>query len=629
MIKNLAIPAFLVILIHIYCFAQPSKQETWLNNAKQDSVRLQALYDFTWVRMINEPDSALIQARDLYNNAIKVKSQRFEAKGCLLIGMALVESNNYAEAEKYFNKSIELSKAIDDKATESLAYANLSGMLFRKGDLSLAFNISLTSVKLAEDSKNNQAISWANNTLACMYMDHKDSLKARNYFSKALVFAKLDKDTSLMAVTIGNIGNTYTNSNTSKMECYRQSLNWTRAVNNKKNEGYILRSIGDTHYLSQQYDSAVYYFNKSLKNASELNDSYQVSLSYGFLGTTYIARGQYKKAILMLNKCLEENKSINDVETYSEAYKYLYQAYKGLGNIHEALAAHEKFKLYQDSISSHDLSKLMTQKENESKFKREEERLKSIHDKQNAITEQRILKQKIIRNSLIAGSILLIFMIVILLNRNKLKRTIEIERMRSRLSRDLHDDIGSTLSSINILSHTAKNHLGDTNDEKTKATLEKINERSQRLLNSMRDIIWNINPENDTLEEVMSRMRDYASSLLEAKGIEYRFDFPKEMIDCKLSMDVKNNLYLIFKEGVNNLSKYSQCTHAVFSIMFDEKYIYLSIEDNGTGFRKEAIYHNGGLRNMQHRAEEIRGKLTIDSSPKQGTRIQLTIPHFS
>jgi signal transduction histidine kinase len=139
----------------------------------------------------------------------------------------------------------------------------------------------------------------------------------------------------------------------------------------------------------------------------------------------------------------------------------------------------------------------------------------------------------------------LLLQIVVLINRNKLRRTVEMERMRSRLSRDLHDDIGSTLSSINILSRTAQTNLQQTHDEKTKASLDKINERSQRLLDNMRDIIWNINPGNDTIEEVMSRMREYATTILEAKNIEYTFNFPKEKMDCTLTMEVKNNMFLI------------------------------------------------------------------------------------
>jgi signal transduction histidine kinase len=245
-----------------------------------------------------------------------------------------------------------------------------------------------------------------------------------------------------------------------------------------------------------------------------------------------------------------------------------------------------------------------------------------------ANAEQQLQKQKILRNSFIAGSILLLLLIVLLINRNKLKRGMEMERMRSRLSRDLHDDIGSTLSSINILSRTAQSNLTQSQDEKTKASLEKINERSQRLLDNMSDIIWNINPGNDTIEEVMSRMREYATTILEAKNIDYTFNFPKEKMDCTLTMEVKNNMYLIFKEAVNNLSKYSGATNATLSLTFDEKNIHLKVEDNGKGFDENEIKHRGGLVNMQHRAEEIKGVIHINSVLEKGTVIELSMPRY-
>lgn len=260
-------------------------------------------------------------------------------------------------------------------------------------------------------------------------------------------------------------------------------------------------------------------------------------------------------------------------------------------------------------------------------FERQQDGEKIKQENALEINKQAIQKQKIIRNSFIAGSILLLLLIVVLINRAKLKRTVEMERMRNRLSRDLHDDIGSTLSSINILSRTAQNNLSQA-DDKTKATLEKINERSQRLLDNMKDIIWNINPENDTIEEVMSRMREYATAILEAKYIDYTFNFPNEKIDCILSMEVKNNMYLIFKEAVNNLSKYSGATKAHISLTFDEKNIHLKIEDNGKGFNDDEIPHKGGLQNMKIRAEEISGIIMIDSKIETGTVIELSVPLY-
>ena len=205
---------------------------------------------------------------------------------------------------------------------------------------------------------------------------------------------------------------------------------------------------------------------------------------------------------------------------------------------------------------------------------------------------------------------------------------IELMEMRTRLSRNLHDDIGSTLSSINILSLTAQNNLKQKDDEKIKVSLEKINERSQRLLDNMRDIIWNISPGNDTVDEMMSHMHEYATTILEAKNIDYAFNFPDQQMDCKLTMKVKSNLYLIFKEAVNNLSKYSNATKVNLSLIFSEKEIQLTITDNGMGFNQHEIKHRGGLVNMQHRAQEMNGTLAIKSEINKGTQIELTMPRY-
>lgn len=320
------------------------------------------------------------------------------------------------------------------------------------------------------------------------------------------------------------------------------------------------------------------------------------------------------------NKILVDN-SIGFYKTCN----YYYDA------IHNYKKAYYYLKLYNDAREKLNLE----EKKNEVELARIDYQVekqlrqsKSEQTQKEILNQQKLKTQKIIRNSFIAGTIMLMLLIVVLINRNKLKRAVEMEKMRSRLSRDLHDDIGSTLSSINILSRTAQTNLTQVHDEKTKTSLQKINERSQRLLDSMSDIIWNINPGNDTIEEVMSRMREYATAILEAKKIDYTFNFPRHKMDCRLSMEVKNNLYLIFKEAVNNLSKYSGCTHATLSLIFDEKNIHLSIEDNGIGFDEPEIKHRGGLVNMQQRATEIKGSISIYTEINKGTTIELTIPRY-
>jgi ligand-binding sensor domain-containing protein/two-component sensor histidine kinase len=200
----------------------------------------------------------------------------------------------------------------------------------------------------------------------------------------------------------------------------------------------------------------------------------------------------------------------------------------------------------------------------------------------------------------------------------------KLQKIRERISRDLHDEMGGTLSSINIIS-AAYQHKFDTEGRNV---LLKINERSQKLLNSMHDIIWSIKPGNETLDDLTARMRSFSSSVLEAKNIHLTIQFPLNENHKTISLELKNHLYLIFKEAVNNLAKYSQCNHVNITLQQNKKQLILKITDDGIGFNvdEETKHHSGnGLSNMKHRAQAINGLLHIQSVPKQGTIVTLTV----
>jgi signal transduction histidine kinase len=145
----------------------------------------------------------------------------------------------------------------------------------------------------------------------------------------------------------------------------------------------------------------------------------------------------------------------------------------------------------------------------------------------------------------------------------------------------------------------------------------------------MSDIIWNINPAHDSIDDVVSRMREYATTILEANQIEYHFYFPQEEIKQQVSMAIKNSLYLIFKEAVNNLVKYSGATTVSLYLLMEDGHNRLVIEDNGKGFDKSTLKHLGGLNNMEFRANEIKGTLHITSVLNKGTKVELIFPHFN
>ena len=214
------------------------------------------------------------------------------------------------------------------------------------------------------------------------------------------------------------------------------------------------------------------------------------------------------------------------------------------------------------------------------------------------------------------------------LHRLRLQRALHVEKVRSRLARDLHDDMGSTLSTINILSNIAlqQNPL----DEKaSKEYMSTINSSTTQMMESMDDIVWSINPVNDTLAKVLARMKEVAGNLLEPNNIDYRFDADNTIKEINFSMEGRREIFLIFKEALNNIVKYARCNKVDIVLKRSGKTLVLCIEDNGEGFdltARTSATRGNGLKNIKKRAESLNGSCEVQSAPGSGTRIILSVP---
>lgn len=195
------------------------------------------------------------------------------------------------------------------------------------------------------------------------------------------------------------------------------------------------------------------------------------------------------------------------------------------------------------------------------------------------------------------------------------------EQIRSEISKNLHDEVGSTLTNISLGSLLAQKQI--QHDAAVNHILERIYQDSQHVSESMREIVWSINPKIDTVGEAFPRMLHYASELLEAKNIELGVEMPPSIEHLKLPMQERRDLYLIFKETVNNLAKYSKATKAMIKFQLDGNTLVMIVSDNGTGFDTSIAYSGDGLKNLQERAQNHQWLLTIDSGAGEGTTITL------
>ncbi len=220
--------------------------------------------------------------------------------------------------------------------------------------------------------------------------------------------------------------------------------------------------------------------------------------------------------------------------------------------------------------------------------------------------------------------VLLTLAVIYILYNYRLEQLLRVERLRTKISTDLHDDIGSTLSSISILSELVLNRR---EEKQAKEMLHEIKDNALNLMEKMDDIVWSINPKNDSLEDLLSRITRFAGQLFEARDIDHRITIQPHIRELKLSMEARQHLYLMLKETINNIIKHARCSSASVSVTHKDGVLTVVIEDNGIGFdtRKPGTGDGNGLINLRDRAAKMGAVVDIHSAAGEGTVVTISV----
>lgn len=225
--------------------------------------------------------------------------------------------------------------------------------------------------------------------------------------------------------------------------------------------------------------------------------------------------------------------------------------------------------------------------------------------------------------------VLLITGVIMAIQRYRLNELLKRQAIRNRIAQDLHDNVGSTLSSISVYSQVAKIQNEKHNDGQLDELLGKISSTSNDMISDMNDIVWAINPRNDSMEKIIQRMESYARPLLATRNIQLHLQHDKEVLQHNPDMEQRKNIYLIFKEAINNAFKYAGCSEIHVDLRLKHNMLQMNIRDNGVGFDTEAdqkmTLSGNGLENIRSRAKEMNGMVRIESKPGVGTEIILTV----
>jgi signal transduction histidine kinase len=207
----------------------------------------------------------------------------------------------------------------------------------------------------------------------------------------------------------------------------------------------------------------------------------------------------------------------------------------------------------------------------------------------------------------------------------RVRQLLRVERLRTRIATDLHDDIGASLTRIALFSDIAKDEARQSAPKLTDVA-ERIGNDARELLEAVSTLVWSIDPRHDSFDDVLTYMKEFAQEMFDMKGITCQFLSDSALVSLELPVEVRRNLLLLYKEAVNNVVQHSGCTESRVEVTSRNGELLLSITDNGKGFSEGGVRGGHGLSNMRARAAAAGAMVSISSGEGTGTHVEVRIP---
>lgn len=542
-------------------------------------------------------------------------------------GIHLNRIGKFEEALSAYEKAISLDHQAIGLDNVAGLYINLANVYKQMDNQRSNFEAIYKALDIFEKSQNKTGLAFVYNSLGTAHYHVKNYEDSEKYFLKSMEYRKLIGDKRGESMVLANMANVFMDigQHQKAKEYFTSAMDIQQELGLKEMVGIQLYNLGRNYIGTEEYQLALDHFKNAQKVLKEAGVSTYDAKILADLGKAQRLLSQEKEAYANLKSASEvavRQKQYGDAIT---AYKNLKEFYQGQGKFKEALEAQSKEYTYRDSISVGALQAQLKELESRYALDLKENEINLLMAEKE-LDKAELDKRKANQNLILAVFIFLIVMAGILVNKYRVigrtKRLLEVEKLRNSIARDLHDDLGSTLSSIHILSQMAL----QKKESPDKGLFSKINVQTASMMDKLSDIVWSIHPNNDSLEQLLSKMQEFAAEILEPKGITYQFEVGEDAVHIKLDLEKRRNLFLIFKEALNNAAKYADSKHLDIRLNVEDRKLNLLIKDDGKGFDMKQTKKGNGLFNMQQRASMMGGSMVIESFPEMGTSIQLSAP---
>ena len=583
------------LLAHVYRLAM----------ADQDKPALAEYYHVMVTLLINKNQfqAALDYAKKEQNLTLEINDSRVRIKSLNSLANVYEYLGIMDSAGRYFLDALSLADNLKDKTWQRRLNNNLSSILYYTGDYQKGMQYAVTGYRLAGEIHDTSAIITSLLNISGFEAALKEYDSSLNHIHAVMELARRTNNKLKMLDALNNLGELLSDlgRNREALEKYEQMMQLSRETERPDYRMYAEGNMGNTLAKLSRYKEGEPHLAAAIQIAENIHASNELQQWLSFMADLQHRQGNNKAAFIYLKRYQNLKDSLMNIQTkkntrqlemqYQSAKKDKELADQGLSIVRQHAAIQRKNSLLFIFISGI-LSLILILFVSRRNYRNK----RRLHG-QAVLAMQK--EQEVIR----------------------LKAMMEGQAQeRRRISGEMHDDIGSGLTSILFLSGRLKNS-SVTEDQRT---VEKITRNANALIGKMNEIIWSMNTDYDSLEDLLTYTRNHAGEFLEQAGLRYQFDFPDTIPDKKLSGEQRRNIYLVIKEGLHNVVKHAQASQVRIEVVLNEK-LTVTIRDNGKGISNEkpASFGNG-LKNMRQRMESIGGRFEISND--RGTLIRLFVP---
>lgn len=533
---------------------------------------------------------------------------------CFFIADEFMEIGQFDSAQTWLNRIYNILPIKKNSVNNYLLITRQAEIYYYNNNEQLGLQESLRGLEMAQTLKDSLLIADSYNFLGLFYMN-LDSVKQSIYlFKKGIqIFDKISE------------------------KGFKENLS---------KPYHLFGNLAESYFKIKMFDSSIFFIKKSLSKAVEFKDKRAVAIAYISLGDAFFQIGKMDSSLLMYKAgntmAMQEN--LIDVALIGfggEANcQYALGHFKrmnlalssGMSLLKKKLNINRYFSLmFLDTAINlyrniHDRDKLIWAMELKSEV--ENAKMKSSNkqvrflSEGSLVNEKRLLKleieeanrrRELANIQLIMAIAIIIFLVILFifyrLYNNKLQT---VSSIRQRLSQDLHDEIGSSLSSLQLYGTVAEQYIY-ANPTKTIEMIQKINRQSRVIMEKMNDIVWSMKDNEIGAVTLETKIKNYAAELLDDRKIELVVKIEQKAEESLENIKARRNILLITKEILNNAAKHSRATIIHLQIYIQEKSWILEVFDDGIGIEPTTTARGNGLKNIACRTEELKGKLNVDS----------------